>query len=290
MNARDRRSDEAVAEILLDQLAIMRSNIDGAIVGDDPDPLHDLRVALRRSRSLLKGMPGVFLPTDLGRFKSEFKELQTITGPVRDYDVLLEELDSFAIERPELAGEISSLRRELARSRNAARTKLKRRLKSKRFLDLLDSWQATLESLPAADEAERPDAGTAIDKLGQARIGADRKRFKELGRAALESDDPAAAHHTRKRGKALRYNLEFFGEFGDKKRAKKFGRRLKKIQDDLGAFQDTIAHEAALREAAESAGSIGAAIAAGALIERALDEREFRLEEFRRRFARFLKQ
>lgn len=289
MGARDQRSDEAVAELLLDQLAIMRSNIDGVIVGDDPDPLHDLRVALRRSRSVLKGMPGVFLPEDLERFKSEFKELQTITGPVRDYDVLLEDLDSFAVERTELTGDVNALRKELARSRNAARTKLKRRLKSKRFLDLLDSWQASLESLPAADEAERPDAGTTIAELGQARISADRKRFKELGRAALESEDPAAAHHTRKRGKALRYNLEFFGHFGDKKRAKKLGRRLKKIQDDLGAYQDTIAHEAVLREAAESADSIAAAVAAGALIERALDEREFRLEEFRRRFAKFLK-
>jgi len=289
---RGRRSDEAVAELLLAQLAIMRSNIDGAIVGADPDALHDLRVALRRSRSLLKGMPGVFLPADLERYKSEFKELQSITGPVRDYDVLLEELDSFSTERPELLGEISSLRKQLARTRSAAQTKLKRRLTSKRFNDLLDSWQDALESLPAADEADRPDAGTAIDKLAKARSSADRKRFKELGQAALKSEEPAAVHHTRKRGKALRYNLEFFGELGelgDKKQAKKLGRRLKKIQDDLGVFQDTIVHEAALRDAAESADSIGAAVAAGALIERALDEREFRLEEFRRRFSKFLK-
>lgn len=278
-----------MAELLLAQLAIMRSNIDGAIVGQDPDSLHDLRVALRRSRSLLKGMPGVFPPTDLERFKPEFKELQSITGPVRDYDVLLEELDSFSNERPELSGEVSSLRKQLARSRSAARTKLKRRLTSKRFNDLLDSWQATLESLPTVDEADRPDAGTAIDKLAQARISADRKRFKELGQAALKSEESAAVHHTRKRGKALRYNLELFGELGDRKQAKKLGRRLKKIQDDLGAFQDTIVHEAALRDAAESADSIGAAVAAGALIERALDEREFRLEEFRRRFSKFLK-
>lgn len=289
MKARERRSDAAVAELLLDQLVILHANVEGSIAGDDPEALHDLRVAVRRSRSLLKGMPGVFSPAELERFKAEFKELQTITGPVRDYDVLLEDLESFSEERPELEYETAVLRKEIARRHSAARTKLKRRLQSKRFADLLDAWLATLEGLPTSDEAERPDASTPIKKLARERIAADRKRFSVLSEAALKEGDPAAVHHARKRGKALRYNLEFFGALGNKKKAKHLGRKLKKIQDELGAYQDTIVQEAVLRDAAESAGSVAAATAAGALIERALDERDYRLDQFERRFTGFLK-
>ncbi|MBJ7458600.1 MAG: CHAD domain-containing protein [Thermoleophilaceae bacterium] len=287
MKPRRQRSDEAVAEILLNQLAIIRANVDGAVAGEDPEPLHDLRVAVRRTRSLLKGMPGVFAPGEHARFKTAFKELQGITGPVRDLDVLLEDLESFSEERPELTRETEALRAELVRKRRAARTSLSRRLKSRRFADLLDDWQAMLESLAAADETDRPDAARPIGKLAAARIAADRKRFEELSREALGEADPAVVHHTRKRGKALRYNLEFFGDLGDKKRARRLGRRLEKIQDELGEYQDTVVHEAALRGAAESAGSAAAAIAAGALIERALEERDHRLEQFGRRVAKF---
>ena len=289
MNPRKQRSDEAVAEILLDQLATVRANIDGSIAGEDPEALHDFRVSVRRTRTLLKGMPGVFTPADLERFKAEFKELQSISGPVRDSDVLLEDLESFVEERPELAGEAAALQKELLRRRSAARSRLKRRLTSKRFADLLDSWQALLESLATTDEEARPDAATPIGKLARKRIAADRKRFSELSEAALKSNDPLAVHHARKRGKALRYNLEFFGQLGDGKRSKQLGRRLERIQDELGAYQDTVVHEAALRDAAESAGSVAAATAAGALIERSLQERDHRLEQFDRRVSKFLK-
>ncbi|MGK2877762.1 MAG: CHAD domain-containing protein [Solirubrobacterales bacterium] len=290
MNPRKRRSDEAVAEILLEQVAIIRANVDGAVAGEDPEALHDLRVAVRRTRSVLKGMPGVFAPRELTRFKTEFKELQAITGPVRDLDVLLEDLESLSEQRPELAQEIAALRAELVRKRCDAQTRLSRRLKSKRFAELIDNWQATLCSLPTADEADRPDSAVPIGKLAAARIAADRKRFDELSRAALKSADPAAVHHARKRGKALRYNLGFFGDLGDKKRAKRLTGRLEKIQDELGEYQDTIVQEDALRDAAETAASIPAAIAAGALIERALDERDYRLEQFGRRIAKLEKQ
>lgn len=280
MNARNQRSDEAIAEILLDELATVRASTGGAIVGQHPAALHAVRVSVRRSRTLLKGMHGVFLPADQERFAAELKDLQAITGPVRDSDVLLEELEAFSTERPQFASEAAALRRELMRRRRAARSKLKRRLTSKRFADLLDAWQKTLEALPSMDEAERPDAATPIGELASEQIVADHKRFLKLGKAAIRSGDPAAVHHARKRGKALRYDLEFFGDFGDKTVAARLIRQLKAAQDELGAYQDTVVREAELREAARAADTVAAATAAGAMIERALDRRSDRLERF----------
>ncbi|MBI2690938.1 MAG: CHAD domain-containing protein [Solirubrobacterales bacterium] len=275
-----------MAEILLDELATVRANIDGAIDGQDAAALHALRVSIRRSRTLLKGMHGVFAPADQERFAAEFKELQGITGPVRDSDVLLEELEAFAIERPHFPREAAALRRELLRRRRSARNKLKRRLTSKRFADLLDAWQETLESLPSMDEAERPDAAIPIGELAGARILADHKRFLKLGRVAIRSGDPATVHHARKRGKALRYDLEFFGNFGDRKVAARLIRQLKAAQDELGAYQDTVAREAELRRAVQAADTVMVATSAGALIERALIRRGDRLDRFADRYSK----
>lgn len=286
MSPRNQRSDEAVAEILLDELATVRANVDGSIDGRDPAALHALRVSIRRSRTLLKGMGGVFTPTDRERFAAELKDLQGITGPVRDSDVLLEELEAFSRERPPFARDAAALRRELLRRRRSARSKLKRRLTSKRFADLLDAWQATLEALPSMDEAERPDARTPIGELAGTRIVTDHKRFLKLGKAAIRTGDPAAVHHARKRGKALRYDLEFFGDFGDKKAAARLIRQLRAAQDELGAYQDTVAREAELREAARAADTVAASTAAGALIERALVHRNDRLDRFADRYSK----
>jgi CHAD domain-containing protein len=208
MNARKRRSDEVVAELLLAQLNTIRANLDGAIAGEDPEALHELRVAVRRSRTLLKGFPSVFAPADHTRFTNEFKELQGLTGPVRDHDVLLGLVAEFSGERPELASETAALRRELERQRGLARNKLKRRLTSQRFAKLLDGWQATLEGLD--------NEGAPIGKLAADRIVTDHEHLLALSAAALESGDPLAVHHARKRAKALRYKLEFFGRFGEK--------------------------------------------------------------------------
>jgi CHAD domain-containing protein len=286
MNERKRRGDEAVAEILLEQLAIIRANVAGSIAGENPDPLHDLRVALRRTRTLLKGYPGVFTPVDLERFKREFKELQTITGPARDYDVLIADLDDFAEERPQLATETAVLRKELVSKRHAAGNKLKRRLVSKRFEDLLQSWETLLKQLPESAREDRPDAKKPIGKLSRKRIKADRKRFSELGKRALKTGDLNDLHHARKRGKSLRYNVEFFGHLNPKKKSERLRKKLKKVQDELGDFQDTVVQEAALRDAVESSASVPAAVAAGAMIERALAERKRRFKRFRFRFVK----
>lgn len=286
MKERKRPGDEAVAEILLDQLEIIRANVAGSIAGENPEPLHDLRVALRRSRTLLRSYPGVFAPADLERFKREFKELQAITGPARDYDLLIADLDTVAEERPQLASEAAALRRALVTKRHAAGNKLKRRLVSKRFNDLLGDWETLLKTLPEQDREDRPDAKTPIGKLSRKQIRSDQKRFSELGKRALKTGDLNEVHHARKRGKSLRYNIEFFGGLNPKKNSERLHKQLKKVQSELGDFQDTVVQEAALREAVESSDSVTAAVAAGAMIERALEERSRRFKRFRFRFVK----
>ena len=55
----------------------------------DTEFLHDFRVALRRTRSLLGQIRDVFPAAAVEHFSSEFSWIGRLTGPPRDLDVLL---------------------------------------------------------------------------------------------------------------------------------------------------------------------------------------------------------
>ena len=79
----------AVARLLLRLLDTLELNVDGVLRDIDTEFLHDLRVAVRRTRSAIK-LLGAVLPADLAEhFKGEFKWLGDVTTPVRDLDVHL---------------------------------------------------------------------------------------------------------------------------------------------------------------------------------------------------------
>ena len=59
----------------------------------DLEFLHDFRVAIRRTRSVLREMRGVFAPDDLERVRASFKWLQDQTSATRDLDVYLREFE-----------------------------------------------------------------------------------------------------------------------------------------------------------------------------------------------------
>ena len=83
----------AIAEMLTGFAAAIEENVPGTVASIDTEFLHDLRVAVRRTRSILK-LVGDVLPDGLAeRFAPEFKWLGDLTTPVRDLDVYLLELD-----------------------------------------------------------------------------------------------------------------------------------------------------------------------------------------------------
>ena len=86
----------AVANMLAQFAAVIDDNVAGTIAAIDTEFLHDLRVAVRRTRSILK-LAGDVLPANLAeQFQPEFKWLGDLTTPVRDLDVYLLELDNMA--------------------------------------------------------------------------------------------------------------------------------------------------------------------------------------------------
>jgi len=79
----------AMTTVLTALFDTLTANVNGTVRDIDTEFLHDLRVAVRRTRSALK-LTGDVLPGDMAaRFRPEFKWLGDLTTPTRDLDVYL---------------------------------------------------------------------------------------------------------------------------------------------------------------------------------------------------------
>jgi CHAD domain-containing protein len=226
----------AVRLILLQQLDTLEANADGVLHDIDTEFLHDLRIAVRRTRSALK-LLGDVLPGDLTlRFASEFRWLGDLTTPVRDLDVQLEELPSMAAGLVAAGpADLEPFRVYLVRRRAAERRALNRGLRSDRFATVLGEWRKAL-TVPRA--GRRRPAGPRAADLAADRTGRAYDKVIKVG-AAITDDSPAESLHTlRKRCKELRYVLEFFASLHDPAAQRAMVGDLKRLQDCLGEFQD----------------------------------------------------
>ena len=286
------RADAAAVTILRRLLEIIEANLPGTLANLDSEYLHDLRVAVRRSRALQRELRGVFAREPLRVFREGFRELQVLTGPTRDLDVqLLEFADLVATLPAGTAPDVAPLRELLELRLADERAKMVRGLKSERTRVLLDNWRDYLDVLVAAPEEDRPDAARPVTEVAGERIATVYRRMVKMGRA-IEPDSPhEALHDLRKKGKELRYLLEFFASLYPQEVVKPMVSTLKGLQDVLGRFQDREVQADALRalgdEIAAREGGAAALMAMGVLVQRLGEEQAQAREQFAERFERF---
>jgi CHAD domain-containing protein len=225
----------AVTAVLQQLLGTLEVNVAGVVRDIDSEFLHDLRIAVRRTRSALK-LAGDVLPSGLaGRFRPEFKWLGDLTTPTRDLDVYLMGLDAMAAGLVAAApAELLPFREHLARRRAAEQRQLARGLRNTRFSRLTSEWRDALASAAASRKA-KPAAG----QLAARRIRRAHRRVLADGAAITAESAPDRMHELRKRCKELRYLLEIFGSLYDPGEHWQAVRELKALQDCLGEFQDT---------------------------------------------------
>ncbi len=263
----------AVAGALLDNLAEMEAAVDGIRRDLDIEYLHDFRVAVRRSRSVLK-LLGDVLPDGIGeRAVPEFRWLGQITTPGRDLDVYVEELPELAraLVRP---GDLDEFARHVRAKRTSAYADLRRALRSRRFTTLHRDWRVALESVVATPPADALTAGALADQRLHRTFRKVARRAKAIGPASETGD----IHDLRKACKELRYLLEMFRPLCDPPTYKAVTADFKGLQDVLGDFQDGEVQAAALREFAEEmmrerSASAGTLLTMGELAAR-FDERQ----------------
>ena len=251
---RAKKRDPALAHVrayLVAQLAEIERTDPVVRIDPDIEALHDLRVALRRTRAVLRAARKLFDGEWVIRLRDELKWLGGELGPARDLDVLIQQLRS---EREEVGSEATPVIRRLERERKGARRRAVAALRSDRYLALLDELRIAVDHPPV----RKPDARLA-------RVAS--REYKKLRRevAALgpqPTDD--ALHRVRIRGKRARYAAEL-AEPVVGKPAARFVRAAKQFQDVIGEHQDAIVAEERIQAFAASA---DAAFGAGRLVER----------------------
>jgi CHAD domain-containing protein len=234
----------AVANMLAQFAAVIDDNVAGTIAAIDIEFLHDLRVAVRRTRSILK-LAGDVLPANLAeRFQPEFRWLGDLTTPVRDLDVYLLELDNMAARLASAdPHDLDPFRSFLVRHRAAERRRLVRGLRSQRFKQVMSDWRDELAKV-AADS----HGGPAATSLARQRIERAFRKVMQRGKRIAADSPSEHVHELRKRCKELRYLLEVFRPLFDDPQYRPLIKELKALQDTLGDFQDGEVQREAVRE------------------------------------------
>lgn len=255
----DARGATAIKATLERQLALILARDPAVRLGDDVEDVHQMRVATRRFRAVLRAARPFFADGRAENVRAELGWLADLLGSVRDLDVLIgrarEERARLDVSEQAGAAYVIDL---LVTERESARARLVAGMRTKRYMRLLGRLEDVANHPPLGDEDMR------LDRLA-------RNEFKKLRKAAsalTERSTDEEVHRIRVRAKRARYTAEL-AEPAVGKRATRFIRRAKRFQDVAGELQDAVVAEDRIRSLSDRIDRPDAAFAAGRLVERA---------------------
>jgi CHAD domain-containing protein len=231
----DVRSDTGARQIHLALLADLEANESGVRGDVDTEFLHDFRVAVRRTRSLLGQAKYVFPPAVVERFATGFSWIGGVTGPARDLDVLLLAMRGYRELLPD--NEFHALMAFLHGRQQRAHRALVEALDSDTYRSLVAEWRAYL-SEPLLTEPEPVNAGRPLADVAAARAWRLSRRIAESAASVGEGTPAAHVHAIRVMAKKLRYLVDVTPGFYDNGALTCVLTALKSLQRALGDFND----------------------------------------------------
>ncbi|MDX2505327.1 MAG: CHAD domain-containing protein [Gammaproteobacteria bacterium] len=234
----DMRTDEATKKLLLSMLDMLNANEDGVRNNIDSEFLHDFRIAVRKSRSAFNQIKNVFPRNVAERFRKQLAWLGTLTSPARDMDVYLLKIGDYRYMLPvELRGHLEPLRDVIVKQRKSNYNLLVRGLNGKRYERFLSDYRKFLH-LPVPVHTTLLNAPKPVKEVSDQRIWKMYRRVMKEGQAITLTSPDEELHELRKTCKKLRYLIEFFQSLYDSKQMAHLIETLKKLQDNLGDFND----------------------------------------------------
>lgn len=219
----------------------------GTRLGEDPEALHDMRVASRRLRAALSTF-GTALPPRLEDFKAELKWIALCLGNVRDLDVQIEWLRNLRRDSAwEEGTALGPLIEDRVSLRLVEREALLQVLDSERYRTLLRELRAAL----IEGEEGGEDASLAIRAYGAQILKKRHRQFERQAATLNDTSEPAAFHAVRIRAKRFRYTTEALAPLYAGA-ATRLVESIKQVQDVLGEHQDCAVTIEWLRQAARS--------------------------------------
>jgi CHAD domain-containing protein len=235
----------------------------GVRLGDDPEQVHQARVATRRLRSDLRTFRPLLVASWDEALREELRWLGRELGAVRDTEVLLGLLRTTAHDLADPDARVADrLLSRLVQRWEHQRLELLAALRATRYAKLLDRLVDAARAPALVPEADAP-AAEVLPPLA-------RTPWRHLRRAveALPENPPdAQLHEVRIRAKRCRYAAEAIVPAVGKP-AQDFAKAVAALQDVLGDHQDAVVASGWLRETAGATDAADERFVAGMLAGR----------------------
>lgn len=288
--ARSMSAAEGWRSVLRSLTGVMTERFGGVLTGEDPEDLHTFRVAVRRIRTVLRDGQDVLASDECHRFRHEFQWLGDVTTPARDADVHVLDHPMFVDLLPEARrADLAPLLELLVEERSHAHALMVRELRSMRRAEFGTAWAAWLDDDTrwGRDLAERADE--PVVPVAAAAVRDAHRRLVKDGRAVKKSSPAVVLHDLRKDAKRLRYLLECFAPVLDADAVDVVTGPLRRLQDLLGAFQDSEVQAQALHDLLAARDDAGSALslATGSVVEHLGHRSRAARKEFAKAFEKF---
>jgi CHAD domain-containing protein len=247
----------SAGDVLVGYMAVQLSALkalDPMVRGNEPDAVHQMRIATRRLRSTLQSFQRFFAKSETEPLVAELRWLGTVLGDARDAEVLGDHIQGHVANLPaeEVVGPVAArIRGHFAQVAADAQATALKTLDSPRYFAVLDRLDELIAAAPETKAASRP----AIEVLPACVQRAYKRTSRRMKHALFEPEGTGgdvALHQARKAAKRARYAAEaVVPAFG--RRASRFAKEMKRLQSVLGAHQDAVIARQAERDIGMSA-------------------------------------
>lgn len=197
--------------------------------GQNSEDLHQFRVNIRKTRSLLQSIDGVFEESIKDRFIQDLKLIATATNTKRDMDVFKEYLDT--LDEIEAEDILEILEQEEIHTKEVCEM-----LQSETYTRVMQEWGVVLrdeDRFFMGEMAQEP-----YKKIGAISIIKRLKKMKKKLSVLDECIDVTYFHAVRIEFKRLRYLAESFSPFFANSSVDEMMKVSKKMQSLFGTLQD----------------------------------------------------
>lgn len=219
------RSEDALKIVFFQLYIKIKSHYKKYIKTKDPEALHDFRVEIRKSRSLLKLCKEVFDKNLVDEISQILKIIASLTNEKRDFDVLLKHFKDENIK--------NSLTSNLHKKSDNLQKLLDDKLKSNEIKNGLKEFENFIKT-PNSGTYKSTYIKAFIAKIIKEQIQNISQKLQNLD----ETCDNHKFHEIRIEFKKLRYICESFSQLFDIRQFAKFLIKLKSIQEIFGNLQD----------------------------------------------------
>jgi len=226
---------EAFRSIALGCLEHFQRNEKGLLTNDDPEFVHQARVALRRLRSAIKLFAPV-LPQDfVTAYGQTWQTLSCALGDARNWDVfLIETLPPIQATFPH--------NRDVKRLRNEGRKRAKGCRQAIAGLLAVNEYPCLLIEFTSAIYTLSDTLSLPLEEFARERVASHARAARKLALRHAQLS-PAERHGMRIKFKKLRYTLEFFAPLFPESSTSAYLAALSRLQDELGQINDQVTAE-----------------------------------------------